>query len=283
MNYSPGSIVLWYTGMLNVGKLKFKIVQKEALRPKIQDFPVKQADGHSIKIETSWSFTILVYHHIAYRLLPKLVLLLQRENGMDELLRKTVTVTEEIFIEGGKKVAEPYTVVTAAAILTNPWAGRAFVDDLSSEINSIAPKIGEVLVPILMEAIGGADKVEAYGKAAVVGLNGEIEHASALIHTLLFGNQLRQAVAGAAYLSFTNKRASAGCSVDIPLKHINEEGRRSHFMTATITIADAPALDEIVVALAVASSGRPHHRIGDRYEDMKAMGVDQTGQSLAKT
>jgi hypothetical protein len=199
---------------------------------------------------------------------------------MESLLRKVVVTTEEIFIEGGKKVASPYRVTAAAAVLTNPWAGRGFVEDLSPEIISLAPRIGEVLVPVMLSAIGGADQVEAYGKAAVVGLNGEVEHASALIHTLRFGNQLRQAVSGASYLSFTNKRATAGCSVDIPLKHINEEGRRSHFLTATISIADAPGPDEIVVALAVAASGRPHQRIGDRYEDMKAMGVDQTGHTL---
>jgi hypothetical protein len=201
---------------------------------------------------------------------------------MDDLIRKTVVTTEEILIEGGRKVMKPYRVVTAAAIMTNPWAGRGFVEDLTPEINRLAPKIGEVLVPLLIQAIGGADSVEAYGKAAVVGLNGEVEHASALIHTLRFGNQLRQAVSGTAYLSFTNKRASAGCSIDIPIKHINEEGRRSHFLTATISIADAPGADEIVVVLGVATSGRPHHRIGDRYEDMKAMGVDQTGNATVK-
>lgn len=198
---------------------------------------------------------------------------------MEFLLRKVVVTTEEIFIEGGKKVSPPYRVTAVAAVLTNPWAGRDFVEDLSPEINYLAPKISEVLVPVLIQAIGGADKVQAYGKAAVVGLDGEIEHASALIHTLRFGNQIRQAVSGASYLSFTNKRASAGCSVDIPLKHINEEGKRSHFLTATISIADAPGPHEIVVALGAATSGRPHHRIGDRYEDMKIMKVDQTGQT----
>lgn len=200
---------------------------------------------------------------------------------MEELLRKIVTTTEEVLIEGGKRVAKPYRVSATAAILKNPWTGRGFVPDLSPEINSIAPRLGEVLVPPLLKAIGGADKVEAYGKAAVVGLDGEVEHASALIHTLRFGNQLREAVAGSSYLSFTNKRAAASCSIDIPLKHIKADGQRSHFLTMTFSVADAPGPDEIVVAIAVATSGRPHHRIGDRYEDMKAMGVDQTGTALA--
>lgn len=200
---------------------------------------------------------------------------------MEELLRKVVVHAEDILIEGGRPVAKTYRVVAVAAVLRNPWAGRGFVEDLKPEIDRIAPRLGEVLVPRLIEVMGGADKVEAYGKAAVVGTAGEIEHASALIHTLRFGNQLRQAVVGKSYLSFTNKRAGPGCSVDIPLKHINAEGTRSHFLTTTFTIADAPGPDEIVVALGASASGRPHHRIGDRYEDMKEMGVDQTGTATA--
>jgi Amino acid synthesis len=140
--------------------------------------------------------------------------------------------------------------------------------------------LGADMVPRLMDAIGGPQAVEAYGKAAVVGVGGEVEHASALIHTLRFGNALRQAVGGAAYLNFTNKRAGPGTSLDVPLTHINTLGKRSHFLTATIIIPDAPAADEIVVAIGAAVSGRPHARIGDRYEDMKAMGVDQTGAKV---
>jgi len=199
---------------------------------------------------------------------------------MEELLRKIVVSTEQVLVEGKKKVPKPYRTTAAAAILTNPWAGRGFVADLSTEIHNIAPKLGGILVPRLLEAVGGPDQVEAYGKAAVVGLNGEVEHASALIHTLWFGNQLREAVSGVSFLPFTNKRASAGCSIDIPLKHITAEGQRSHFLTVTLSVADAPGPDEIVVAIAAATSGRPHARIGDRYEDMKEMGTDQTGAAL---
>jgi hypothetical protein len=199
---------------------------------------------------------------------------------LDQLLRKVVVMTETTLIEGGRPAPSPYRTTVAAAILRNPWAGRGFVTDLSPEIMAVAPVLGDMLVPYLLDGIGGPDQVEAYGKAAVVGLNGEVEHASALIHTLRFGNKLREAVKGSSYLSFTNKRAAAACSVDIPLTHINTTGKRSHFLTATISIADAPGPDEIVVAIGAAVSGRPHHRIGDRYEDMKALGVDQTGQAL---
>ena len=195
-------------------------------------------------------------------------------------LRKIVVYAEEVLIEGGKRAAKPHRVVAAAAILRNPWAGRGFVEDLRPEINAIAPVLGEELVPRLLEAIGGPEMIEAYGKAAVVGTSGEVEHASALIHTLRFGNQLREVVAGTSFLPFTNKRGGPGCGIDIPLKHTTAEGTRSHFLTASFAVADAPGPDEIVVALGAASGGRPHARIGDRYEDMKAMGVDQTGTRL---
>ena len=119
--------------------------------------------------------------------------------------------------------------------------------------------------------------VSESGKAAVVGTDGEVEHASALIHTLRFGNQLREEVAGVSFLPFRNKRAAPGCAIDVPMKHKSAEGTRSHFLTISFSIPDAPGPDEIVVALGIATSGRPHARIGDRYEDMKEMGVDQTG------
>ncbi|MCR4524606.1 amino acid synthesis family protein [Bosea sp. 47.2.35] len=198
---------------------------------------------------------------------------------MTDLVRKYVVVTEDVLIEGGKAVPRPYRTAVAAAVLKNPWHGR-FVDDLQPDILAIAPGLGEALVPRLMDAIGGPEVVEAYGKAALVGVGGEVEHASALIHTLRFGNALRQAVKGTSYLSFTNKRAGPGASLDLPLTHITATGTRSHFLTASISIQDAPAADEIVVAIGAAVSGRPHARIGDRYEDMKAMGIDQTGAKV---
>lgn len=199
---------------------------------------------------------------------------------MDPKIRKLVVYSEDVLIEGGRAVPRPYRAVAAAVVLANPWAGRGFVEDLKPEINAIAPMLGDILVPRLLEALGSAE-IEAYGKAAVVGSAGEVEHASALIHTLRFGNQLRQAASGVSYLPFTNKRAGPGCAIDIPLKHKTAEGTRSHFLTVSFTIPDAPGADEIVVALGVAISGRPHARIGDRYEDMKEMGVDQTGKAMA--
>ncbi len=189
-------------------------------------------------------------------------------------IRKTLLNIETTLIEGGRAAPQPLTLITAAAVLKNPWAGRGYVEDLKPEIHAVAPILGEVLTNMVIEAAGGGDKVEAYGKAAVVGLDGEIEHASALIHTLRFGNHYRSAVGAKSYLAFTNTRGPANAPITIPLMDKNDEGRRSHYLTIQFAIPDAPAADEIVVALGASIGGRPHHRIGDRYQDLKDLGHD---------
>ncbi|MEM7562605.1 MAG: amino acid synthesis family protein [Pseudomonadota bacterium] len=195
-------------------------------------------------------------------------------------LRKIVRYTDETYIEGGKAADTPWIMVAVAAVFRNPWAGQGFVEDLRTGILELAPPLGEIMVPDLLATIGGADKVEAYGKAAVVGVNGEVEHGSGMIHTLRFGNQYRVAVEGQAFLSFTNKRAGAGTAITIPMMHKDDAGFRSHYLTHEFHIPDAPGPDEIVIALGAASSGRPHHRIGNRYMDMEEMQVDQTGKAV---
>ena len=122
--------------------------------------------------------------------------------------------------------------------------------------------------------MGSGEAVEGYGKAAVVGLDGEVEHGSALIHTLRFGNHYRQAVGAKSYLAFTNTRGPANAPLMIPLMDKNDEGRRSHYLTIQTAIPDAPAANEIVIALGASVGGRPHHRIGNRYEDLKDLGHD---------
>ncbi len=191
---------------------------------------------------------------------------------MPAQIRKTLLNIETTLIEGGRTAATPLKFITAAAVLKNPWAGRGFVEDLKPEIHAIAPILGELLTSMIIDAAGGGDKVEGYGKAAVVGLDGEVEHASALIHTLRFGNHYRTAVGAKTYLAFTNTRGPANCPIMIPLMDKNDEGRRSHYLTIQFAIPDAPAADEIVVALGASIGGRPHHRIGDRYQDLKDLG-----------
>lgn len=189
-------------------------------------------------------------------------------------IRKTLLNIETTLIEGGRAAPQPLTLITAAAVLKNPWAGRGYVDDLKPEIHAVAPELGVLLTRMILDAAGGGDKVEAYGKTAVVGLDGEVEHASALIHTLRFGNHYRSAVGAKSYLAFTNTRGPANAPIMIPLMDKNDEGRRSHYLTIQFAIPDAPAADEIVVALGASIGGRPHHRIGDRYQDLKDLGHD---------
>lgn len=197
---------------------------------------------------------------------------------MNLKIRKIVRYVDETYIEGGKDVERPWVMAGVAAVMENPWAGKGFVEDLRTDILKIAPPLGEKMIPTLLATIGGANIVEAYGKAAVVGVNGEIEHGSGMIHTLRFGNLFRVAVDGKSFLSFTNKRAGAGTAITIPMMHKDDEGQRSHYLTLEFHIPDAPAADEIVIAIGAATSGRPHHRIGNRYMDMEEMQVDQTGK-----
>ncbi|MDM7930361.1 amino acid synthesis family protein [Tabrizicola sp.] len=193
---------------------------------------------------------------------------------MPAQIRKTLTYVETILIEGGRAAPRPLKLIAVAAVLKNPWAGRGFVQDLKPEINDVAPELGALLTAMMLEAAGGPDAVEGYGKAAVVGLDGELEHANALIHTLRFGNHYRQAVGAKTYLAFTNVRGGANTPVMIPLMDKHDEGRRSHYQTVHFAIPDAPAADELVVALGASTGGRPHHRIGDRYQDLKDLGHD---------
>ena len=192
---------------------------------------------------------------------------------MQPEIRKLVTFDEEVLIEGFRPAATPWRMFAVAAVLRNPWSGR-FVEDLNPEIRALGSPLGALLTERIVTLAGGGDAIEAYGKAAVVGLDGEVEHASGLIHTLRFGNHFRQAVAAKSYLAFTNTRGPANAPIMVPLMDKNDVGRRSHYLTIQFAIADAPRADEVVVVLGGATGGRPHHRIGDRYQDLKDLGHD---------
>ena len=189
-------------------------------------------------------------------------------------LRKVVTFDEDIYREGEKEAQPPLRIIGVAAVVANPWAGRGFVEDLSPEITRMAPVLGELLTDRLISLAGSGEAIEAYGKACIAGANCEWEHASALIHTLQYGNFYRGAVGAKSYLGFTNTRGPANTQIQIPLMDKHDTGRRSHYLTVQFSIYDAPAENELVVALGAATGGRPHHRIGDRYSDLLAMGRD---------
>lgn len=187
-------------------------------------------------------------------------------------IRRTLLHIQDTHIEGGKAVPTPTKLVAAMAIIKNPWSGRGWVENLRPEIRETGPVVGKLLTDMILGVTG--DALEGYGKASVVGMGGEIEHAQALTHTLHFGNQFRDAVNAKSYLAFTNTRGAAGCSLMIPLMDKDDGGRRSHYQTIHLTVPDAPAEDEIIMALGASIGGHPHHRIGDRYEDLREMGRD---------
>ena len=194
---------------------------------------------------------------------------------MEYAIRKIVSYEESVFIEGGKRATTPVRLLGVAAVITNPWHGRGFVEDLTTEIRAHAPGLGQFLTQEIITRLGSGDAVEAYGKAAVVGTAGEIEHASGFIHTLRFGNHFREAVGAKSYLSFTNKRGAPGSSIQIPMMHKHDEGMRSHYLTLEMFVPDAPAPDEIVVALGAATGGRAHPRIGNRYLDIEVIEAER--------
>jgi hypothetical protein len=178
-------------------------------------------------------------------------------------IRKIVTVVEEILIEGEKEVTKPTKVAAAMAVIKNPFAGK-YVEDLSPLIDEYSAKLGEMLAKRAVQALGvKPEEVEAYGKGALVGSDGEIEHGSAIIHTMLWGHPFRgQTGGGTTLMPAAEKRGAMGASIDVPLKHKADGNIRSHHQTFQVNISDAPKNDEIIVVAAVANSGRPLARIG---------------------
>ncbi|AEM83554.1 amino acid synthesis family protein [Streptomyces violaceusniger] len=182
-------------------------------------------------------------------------------------LRKVVTVADELMLELGRPVAVPVRRVAAAAVIHNPWAGGGVVADLGPEVERIAPGLARLLTGRISEALGGVDRIESFGKAAIVGLDGEIEHGGALIHTPFFGNVFRELTEGTSIIVFSDDRLPAGEPLTVPLWHKTAAATRSHYQTCQIRIPDAPRPDEIVVIAAGASGPRPNARIGDRATD----------------
>jgi hypothetical protein len=193
---------------------------------------------------------------------------------MPAKIRRTLLHVETTLADGGREAPRPLKLIAAAAVIENPWAGRGFVENLRPEVKEAAPGLGALLTGMIVEATGSGAAVEGYGKCAVAGMGGEIEHAAALIHYLGFGNVYREAVGAKSYLAFTNTRGGPNTPLMIPLMDKHDGGRRSHYLTIHFAIPDAPAEDELIVALGASVGGRPHHRIGDRYEDLKELGRD---------
>jgi Amino acid synthesis len=193
------------------------------------------------------------------------------EDQVDSLvrvgIRKVVLYREAVLSENGRAPARPGERATAAAVLANPWVGTGPETDLSPEVAVIAPVLARLLTGRLIGALGGVDRIEAFGKAAVVGTAGEIEHAGALIHTPYFGNLMRDFLEGESIICFADTRADAGEALVVPMWHKTHAATRSHYQTITARVPDAPRADELVVIAAASTGPRPHARIGDRATD----------------
>ncbi|MGO4470821.1 amino acid synthesis family protein [Arthrobacter sp. 2RAF6] len=188
-------------------------------------------------------------------------------NGQGGGIRKIVYYSEEILLENGASPAVPAVRATAAAVVANPWLGGEATDDLSEQVVEIAPILARKLTDVLSRELGGVDAIEAFGKAAIVGTDGEIEHGAALIHTPFFGNLVREYFDGESIICFADDRADAGSTLIVPLWHKNAAATRTHYQTITTRIGDAPRPGEIVVVLGASTGPRPHSRIGDRLTD----------------
>ncbi len=176
-------------------------------------------------------------------------------------IRKLVTTVEDTMIEVGQQISPPTRRAAAVAVIENPFAGT-YEQDLEA-LMVIGEELGGLLGDKCVEALGiEPTQAESYGKAALVGENGELEHAAAILHPRL-GKPLRLAVEkGAALVASNKKRGAMGASLDVPLGHKDAAYVRSHFDGMEIRINDAPRANEIVVAVAVTDSGRPLPRVG---------------------
>lgn len=176
-------------------------------------------------------------------------------------IRKIVTVVERTNIEIGRTIDPPTRRAASIAVVENPFAGR-YREDLE-ELMAIGEELGGLLGDKCVSALGIAPAdAESYGKAAMVGENGELEHAAAILHPRL-GKPLRAAVGkGAALVPSSKKMGSMGQPLDVPLGHKDAAYVRSHFDGIEVRINDAPRANEIMVAVAVADSGRPLPRVG---------------------
>lgn len=177
-------------------------------------------------------------------------------------VRSIRTVIEELPIGDGAVLR-----AAAIAVIRNPWIGTGPAQDLQPETERTAPVLAKLLTDRLSAALGGPSAVQAFGKAGVVGLDGEIEHSGALIHTPFFGNLMREALEGTSILCFADARSAAGATHRIPLWHKTAPATRDYYQSLDVHLADAPHADEIAIIAAAATGPRPHARIGDRSTD----------------
>jgi hypothetical protein len=174
-------------------------------------------------------------------------------------VRKKWLTVETVYHEGGPRADVPLRLGAIVCVIDNPFAGR-YVEDLT-ELGRDAREMANMMVPELVDALGGVDKIQAYGKGAIVGLNGELEH-GAIWHEA-GGWAMRAVLTEAkAIVPAAKVVASAGFHLQIPLHHIRAAYVRSHFNTFDVGIVDAPRPNELLYALVMATGSRIHERLG---------------------
>jgi hypothetical protein len=180
---------------------------------------------------------------------------------MKAKIRKLIVSVEETRQDMGKTVEPPTRKAAALAVIENPFAGQ-FVQDLKP-LMDIGEELGDLLTRRCVAALGiDGGKAESYGKAAIVGEKGELEHAAAILHPQM-GKPVRAVLTkGAALIPSSKKQGGPGTPIDVPLGHKDAAFVRSHFDAIEVRVADAPRANEILVAIAVTDSGRPLPRIG---------------------
>ncbi len=175
-------------------------------------------------------------------------------------VRKIITAIEETYSEAGRPEETPLRKVAVIAIVKNPYAGKAYQEDLSS-LTAASEALGEQITELANNAMKPY-ATQSYGKASVVGTAGEQQHGAAMV-TTIYGNTMRAAAGGgAAWISSTSKRMDTGGIIDVPLAHKDALYVRSHYDTMTVMIPDAPLPDEIGVICCYANRGQLNARVG---------------------
>ncbi|MEJ0093203.1 MAG: amino acid synthesis family protein [Methylocella sp.] len=178
---------------------------------------------------------------------------------MDIKIRRVTTLVEEHFFEAGRKADTPIRKVAAVIVIENPYAGR-YVEDLSP-LTEASAQLGRQMAAQAVAPLNGAS-VESYGKAGLVGMSGETEHANALL-TTIFAIPFREAIGGGdAWISSVTKVAAPGALIDVPMNSKDEIYIRSHYNTMSLVLPDAPMPDEIALIFCLATRGRLNARVG---------------------
>ncbi len=183
------------------------------------------------------------------------------EVSVSAAIRKLVIQVDETHSDMGRPVEPPTRRAVAMAVIANPFAG-VYAEDLEPLI-AIGEELGQLLGAKCVAALGiRPDEAQSYGKAAIVGEGGELEHAAALLHPRMGAPLRREVGGGAALVPSAKKMGTLGTAIDVPLGHKDAAFVRSHFDAIEARVTDAPRANEILVAIAITASGRPHPRVG---------------------